>query len=264
MLNDKSAPILKVENLKFSYGDNFSIRNVTFSVSKGTFFGIIGPNGSGKTTLLSLIMKFLRPHEGRITVNGLDLKHLSPKLLAQNIAYIAQDFNPSYDFTVEEIVEMASIAHNRTFNKSFFDSVVDEEALEQSLEIVNLLEMRKRQFSTLSGGQQRRVLIARAFYQKTPIIVADELTNHLDIGQAIKVMDYLKSLTSMGKTVIGTFHDITLAAKYCDQIVVMKNGEIVKNGTPLEVINERVISELYGVNIKVLNHPDYNYPILVI
>lgn len=264
MVNDKSGSMLKVENLKFSYGDNFSIKNITFSVSKGTFFGIIGPNGSGKTTLLSLIMKFLRPHEGRITVNGLDLKDLSPKLLAQNIAYIAQDFNPSYDFTVEEIVEMASIAHSRTFSKSFFDSVVDEEALEQSLEIVNLLEMRKRQFSTLSGGQQRRVLIARAFYQKTPIIIADELTNHLDIGQAIKVMDYLKSLTGMGKTIIGTFHDITLAAKYCDQIVVMKNGEIVKNGKPQEVINEKIISELYGVNIKVLNHPDYNYPILVI
>ncbi|MFN6992137.1 MAG: ABC transporter ATP-binding protein, partial [Fervidobacterium sp.] len=152
-MNDKSGSILKVENLKFSYGDNFSIKNITFSVSRGTFFGIIGPNGSGKTTLLSLIMKFLKPQEGKITVNGLDLKHISPRFSAQNIAYIAQDFNPSYDFTVEEIVEMASIAHNRTFSESFFDGVVDEEALEQSLKIVNLLEMRKRPFSTLSGGQ---------------------------------------------------------------------------------------------------------------
>lgn len=256
--------ILKVKNLRFSYGENFTIKDVSFSVCKGTFFGIIGPNGSGKTTLLSLIMKFLKPEHGKIFVNGFDVKTLSPKLLAKNIAYIAQDFNPSYDFSVEEIVEMASIAHNRSFGKGFFDSVVDEKSLVEALEIVNLLELRNRPFSTLSGGQQRRVLIARAFYQKTPIIVADELTNHLDIGQSVKVMDYLKYLTTLGKTIVGTFHDITLAAKYCDQIAVMKDGKIIKCGKSQEVVNEKMISEVYGISTKVLNHPDFGYPILII
>lgn len=170
---------------------------------KKASFGIIGPNGSGKTTLLSLIMKFMKPNFGKIVLNGKDIGTLSHKELAQIIAYIAQDFNSTYDFTVEEIVEMGGIARSR----GFFDTKVYEDDLEDALRTVNLLDYRKRIFSTLSGGQQRRVLIARAIYQKTPIILADELVNHLDLGQSLKVMDYLKSLTNMGKQLSG--HSMT-------------------------------------------------------
>lgn len=253
-------PIIKIENLSFSYGSNFSLNSINLSVKKGTFFGIIGPNGSGKTTLLSLLMKFLKPLHGAIFINGENIQNLSHRKIAKNIAYIAQDFNPSYDFTVEEIVEMGGIARSR----SFFDTEVNQEDLDNALSIVNLLEHKKRLFSTLSGGQQRRALIARAVYQNTPIIIADELTNHLDIGQAMKVMNYLKSLTLMGKTVVGTFHDITLAAKYCDNIAIMKDGTLKKIGTPDEVLTEELITEVYDIKVKIIKHPNENYPILLL
>ncbi|HCI28674.1 MAG TPA: ABC transporter ATP-binding protein [Fervidobacterium sp.] len=252
--------IVSVRDLKFSYGGGFSIDNLNLSVEEGEFFGIIGPNGSGKTTLLSLIMKFMKPNFGKIVLNGKDIGTLSHKELAQIIAYIAQDFNSTYDFTVEEIVEMGGIARSR----GFFDTKVYEDDLEDALRTVNLLDYRKRIFSTLSGGQQRRVLIARAIYQKTPIILADELVNHLDLGQSLKVMDYLKSLTNMGKTVIGTFHDIMIAGKYCDRIALMNNGKIMKIGIPSEVLTKEIITEIYGVEVDIIPHPKKKYPIVLI
>jgi len=252
--------IVSIRHLAFSYGDNFSISDLNLSINEGEFFGIIGPNGSGKTTLLSLIMKFIKPKAGDISVYGKDLSMLSHKNLAQTIAYIAQDFNPAYDFTVEEIVEMGGIARA----KGFFDTRVYEEDLENALRTTNLLNYRKRIFSTLSGGQQRRALIARAIYQNTPIIVADELVNHLDLGQSLKVMDYLKSLTGMGKTVVGTFHDIMIAGKYCDRIALMKNGQILRVGKPNEVLTKEIISEVYDVDVDVMPHPQKNYPIVLI
>lgn len=252
--------IVSIRHLNFSYGRNFAINDLNLSINEGEFFGIIGPNGSGKTTLLSLIMKFMKPESGSISIYGKNVNMLSHKNLAQMVAYIAQDFNPAYDFTVEEIVEMGGIART----KSFFDTKVYEDDLEEALKTINLIDYRKRIFSTLSGGQQRRALIARAIYQKTPIIIADELVNHLDLGQSLKVMDYLKSLTNMGKTVIGTFHDIMIAGKYCDRIALMKNGEILKVGTPNEVLTKNIISEVYGVDVDVMPHPQKNYPIVLI
>lgn len=252
--------IVSIRHLNFSYGRNFAIDDLNLSINEGEFFGIIGPNGSGKTTLLSLIMKFMKPESGSISIYGKNVNMLSHKNLAQMVAYIAQDFNPAYDFTVEEIVEMGGIART----KGFFDTKVYEDDLEEALKTINLIDYRKRIFSTLSGGQQRRALIARAIYQKTPIIIADELVNHLDLGQSLKVMDYLKSLTNMGKTVIGTFHDIMIAGKYCDRIALMKNGEILKVGTPNEVLTKNIISEVYGVDVDVMPHPQKNYPIVLI
>ncbi|MGC8821061.1 MAG: ABC transporter ATP-binding protein [Fervidobacterium sp.] len=252
--------VIEIQNISFTYGGDFSITDLSLSIPHSSFFGIIGPNGSGKTTILSIIMKFLKPSSGKIFVNGQDVKHFSHKKMAQNIAYIAQDFNPSYDYTVEEIVEMGSIAHS----KSLFDTEVDEERLLDSLKTVNLVEYRKRPFSTLSGGQQRRVLIARAIYQNTPIIIADELINHLDIGQAVKVMDYLKSITKMGKTVLGTFHDITIASKYCDYIALMKGGKIIKVGTPSEIIQKSIIESVYNISVEIIEHPKNRYPVIVI
>lgn len=155
---------------------------------------------------------------------------------------------------------MGGIARSR----GFFDTKVYEDDLEDALRTVNLLDYRKRIFSTLSGGQQRRVLIARAIYQKTPIILADELVNHLDLGQSLKVMDYLKSLTNMGKTVIGTFHDIMIAGKYCDRIALMNNGKIMKIGIPSEVLTKEIITEIYGVEVDIIPHPKKKYPIVLI
>jgi len=247
---------VKTENLCFSYETNFALDNVNLDVPEGVLFGIIGPNGSGKTTLLSLIMKFLKPSQGRIEIFGQDTRKLSHRALARLVAYIAQDFNPAYDFSVEEIVEMGGIPRY----KSFFDSVVYEEELRKALAIVDLENLRKRPFSTLSGGQQRRTLIARAIYQNTPIIIADELTNHLDLGQAIKVMDYLKSLTKMGKTIIITLHDLGFATKYCDLLALMDEGRIVSVGRPDEVLSEEVISKIYRAKVRVIKTSEVPYP----
>ncbi len=249
--------ILKVENISFSYGEDFSLKNVSLSVNQGTFYGIIGPNGSGKTTLLSIVMGFLKPKVGNVIINGMNKNELSPKQLARQVAYIAQDFNTEYDFTVEDIVEMGDLAR-RT---SFFNGEHNKELLLKALEMVGLVKYRYKLFSALSGGEQRRVLIARAIYQDTPIIVADEMTTHLDIGQSIKIVEHLKELSIFGKTIIGTFHDIGLAAKYCDKIAVMKKGEIVAVGNPNEVINEKLLKDVYDAEVKVIND---GYPIIVI
>ncbi|QTA38748.1 ABC transporter ATP-binding protein [Thermosipho ferrireducens] len=253
-----SSVVLKTKNLNFSYG-TFSVKNINISVKKGSFVGIIGPNGAGKSTILKLISRILKCDDGTIEVFGNDISHISRRKLASYISFVRQEFSPAFEFKVREIVEMGGLHRKR----SFFSGYENKNKLEEALGLVELSDFKERYFSTLSGGEQRRVLIARALYQGSPIIIVDELTAHLDISQAIHIAEILKKLTDSGKSVLAAFHNINIAAKYCDYIYGLKDGKLCLEGVPHKVITSENFKLLYNSKVEVIYHPKNNYPVVL-
>ena len=165
------------------------------------------------------------------------------------LAVVTQHNYYNFDFKVSEVVFMGRTPHKKSME---MDNSEDLRMVEDALSKVNMLDLKDRSFSSLSGGEQQRIILARALAQQTPCLILDEPTNHLDIKYQLEVLDIVKSL---GCTAICALHDLNLAAQYCDRIYIMKDGHIVANGTPQEVITESMIQEIYGVKASVTIHP---------
>lgn len=240
---------LQVNNLKFSIDNEEILKDISFDIKNGAFVGIIGPNGSGKSTLLKNIYRVYKPSSGKIILDERVLSKLKEKECAQKIAVLAQESNTYFDFTVEQIVKMGRYPY-----KSIFEdySKEDLQIVRQTLEKVGLENDMNRTFSTLSGGEKQRALIARALVQNADFLILDEPTNHLDIGYQIQLMDLVKNLKM---TTLAAIHDINLAAMYCDYLIVIHKGKIIKVGSPEEVITVALLKEIFGVNAYVGINP---------
>lgn len=240
---------LQINNLKFSIDNEEILKDISFDIKKGAFVGIIGPNGSGKSTLLKNIYRVYKPSSGKIILDESVLSKLKEKECAQKIAVLAQESNTYFDFTVEQIVKMGRYPY-----KSIFEdySKEDLQIVRQTLQKVGLENDMNRTFSKLSGGEKQRTLIARALVQNADFLILDEPTNHLDIGYQIQLMDLVKSLKM---TTLAAIHDINLAAMYCDYLIVIHKGKIIKVGSPEEVITVALLKEIFGVNAYVGINP---------
>lgn len=240
---------LQVKNLKFSIGKKEILKDISFDVPEGSFVGIIGPNGAGKSTLLKNIYRLYSPSSGDILLDNKALRKMKDRECAKEIAVLAQESSTYFDFTVEQIVKMGRYPYKSIFENY---SKEDLEMVEQMLIKVGLEKYKNRIFSELSGGEKQRTLIARALVQHTQFLVLDEPTNHLDIGYQIQLMDLVKSFQI---TTLAAIHDIHLAAMYCDYLMVMKEGEIVRMGTVEEVITAPMLKDIFGVNAYVGINP---------
>ncbi|AEB76377.1 ABC transporter ATP-binding protein [Clostridium botulinum] len=236
---------LKAIDLEVYLGNNHILKGVNIEVNNKQFVGIIGPNGSGKSTLLKCIYRNLKPTNGTILVDDKDIKNFSIKETARSFAVMSQFNNYNFDFTVLDMVLMGRAPH-----KSFIEreNTLDYEIVRESLRKVGMQEYSERSFSSLSGGEKQRILLARALAQKTPGLILDEPTNHLDIKYQLQLMSIVKGLN---KTVIAVIHDLNIAAMYCDKIYAMKSGKIFIYGTPKEVLTKDIIKELYDVEADV-------------
>ncbi|WP_053956419.1 ABC transporter ATP-binding protein [Inediibacterium massiliense] len=241
---------LKIENLDYEIEDKKICDTISVYVKKGEFVGIIGPNGSGKSTLLKNIYKVLKPKRGTIYLNHHNLLKLSNREVAQQMAVVAQENNIAFDFSVRDIVLMGRYPTKKLFEGSNHEDI---EIAKDALKKVGMENIEDKSFSKLSGGEKQRILIARAMAQKTEFLILDEPTNHLDIGYQIKILKFLKKLQ---KTIVISLHDLNMAAEYCDRIYAIKDGRIVKSGTPNEVLNAELIKELYGVDVEIETHPN--------
>ncbi|MBC8579260.1 MULTISPECIES: ABC transporter ATP-binding protein [Zhenhengia] len=240
---------LQINNLKFSIDNEEILKDISFDIKNGAFVGIIGPNGSGKSTLLKNIYRVYKPSSGKIILDERVLSKLKEKECAQKIAVLAQESNTYFDFTVEQIVKMGRYPY-----KSIFEdySKEDLQIVRQTLQKVGLENDMNRTFSKLSGGEKQRALIARALVQNADFLILDEPTNHLDIGYQIQLMDLVKNLKM---TTLAAIHDINLAAMYCDYLIVIHKGKIIKVGSPEEVITVALLKEIFGVNAYVGINP---------
>ena len=226
-----------------------ALKMLIHHIKNGAFVGIIGPNGSGKSTLLKNIYRVYKPSSGKIILDERVLSKLKEKECAQKIAVLAQESNTYFDFTVEQIVKMGRYPY-----KSIFEdySKEDLQIVRQTLQKVGLENDMNRTFSKLSGGEKQRALIARALVQNADFLILDEPTNHLDIGYQIQLMDLVKNLKM---TTLAAIHDINLAAMYCDYLIVIHKGKIIKVGSPEEVITVALLKEIFGVNAYVGINP---------
>ena len=237
---------LSTENIRLSYGAQEILKGVSINGNTGEFIGIIGPNGSGKSTLLKCIYRILKPHAGQVFLDGEERSGISIRNSAKKMAVVAQHNYYNFDFSVMEVVLMGRAPHKKTMER---DNAKDFQIAQKALETVEMEGFANRSFSTLSGGEQQRVILARALAQQTPCLILDEPTNHLDITHQIQLMKIVKNLKV---TVISAVHDLNIAAMFCDRLYVLQDGEIVGQGTPQEVLTAEFIKKIYRVETEIV------------
>ncbi|MCQ2078951.1 MAG: ABC transporter ATP-binding protein [archaeon] len=236
-------------NISVSKPPKRIVEGASIHVDEGEFVGLLGPNGSGKSTILKTIYRTMKRESGEIDLDGTPIDDLSLKESALKMSVVTQHNYYNFEFKVEEVVLMGRTPHKKTME---LDNDEDHRIVEDALRKVNMWHMKDRGFSSLSGGEQQRIILARALAQQTPCMVLDEPTNHLDIKYQLEVLDIVKQLKC---TTLCALHDLNLAAQYCDRIYVLLDGKIIREGTPEEVITEEMIEEVYGVRASVDRHP---------
>jgi iron complex transport system ATP-binding protein len=241
---------LKAEELSVFLGNSHILKGIDIHVSNKEFVGIIGPNGSGKSTFLKCIYRVLKSDKGIILIDDKEINEYPIKNTAKMMSVVSQHNNTQFDFTVLEMVLLGRSPHKKFLEK---DNKKDYDIVFESLEQVGMKEFAERSFSSLSGGERQRIILARVLAQKTECLILDEPTNHLDIKHQLQIMGIVKKLDA---TVISAIHDLNIAALYCDKIYALKDGKVMAYGTPKEVLTEKVIGELFGVDCKIVENKD--------
>ena len=232
---------INTEDLHLSYGAQEILKGISIQSKEKEFIGLIGPNGSGKSTLLKCIYRTLKPDQGAVYLDREELSTIRVKDSARKLAVVAQHNHYNFDFTVQEIVMMGRSPHKKALER---DNAGDHAIVKEALQAVGMSEFADRSFSTLSGGEQQRVILARALAQQTPCLILDEPTNHLDITHQLQLMRIVKE---RNVTVISAVHDLNIAAMFCDRIYALKDGRIAGEGTPESLLTPEFIREIYDV-----------------
>lgn len=240
---------LRTEKVWISIGNKDIVKEVSLKVETGKIVGLFGPNGSGKSTLLKGIYRTLKLNKGEVYVDGKNLKSYSSRQIAKMLGVVTQFTTLNFDFSVEEMVLMGRSPHKGAFER---DKEEDFKIVRECLKTVDMEDFADRKFLTLSGGEKQRILLARALAQETELLILDEPTNHLDIKYQLQTMNIIKNLK---KGVLLALHDLRLAFLYCDEVYIMKDGEVVANGAPKEVITEELIRKVYEVESRVYENP---------
>lgn len=237
---------IRTEDTILSYGATRILKGISLETHTGEFVGIIGPNGSGKSTLLKCIYRVLKPDGGCIWLGDQELHEMKIRNSARKVAVVAQHNYYNFEFSVREVVMMGRAPHKKMLEK---DGAKDFEIVDQALKTVGMYEFADRNFSTLSGGEQQRVILARALAQQTSCLILDEPTNHLDITHQLQLMELVRGLNV---TVLSAIHDLNIAAMYCDRLYILKDGEIVGSGTPEELLTPETIRRVYQVESEIV------------
>lgn len=241
--------VLEANRIVYSYTRKPVVNDVSLEVKKGEFMSILGPNGSGKSTLLKTLSHIYIPDSGEIVLMGKPLDTYKRKEIAQRIAMVPQDTSLDFEFTVEEVVLMGRHPFLGRFGK---EDVLDMDLAYEAMERTNTLHIKDSLITEISGGERQRVFIAKALAQNTSIMLLDEPTSHLDINHQIEILELLKRLNSEKElAIVLVIHDINLAARYSDRILLMKDGEIVDQGSPETVITPESIENTYGMKVVV-------------
>ena len=246
--------MLDIRNLTCGYGKGPVLRDVSVSVGIGEFVAIIGPNGSGKTTLLRAASKVVTPTSGTVFLDGRDMRHLSFRDLARRIAMVTNLKDTDLTMSVEDFVLLGRIPHRKGIMLT--ENIGDLEGIRKAMTLTDTLRLKDRPVDNLSSGEKQMVFIARALAQEPGLLLLDEPTSHLDITHQVRVLDLVRRLNrEQVLTVITVLHDLNLAGEYCDRLLLMKEGLIVKDGAPAEVLTYEIIESVYGTPVIVLDNP---------
>jgi iron complex transport system ATP-binding protein len=250
--------MIEVKSIFFRYHEDWVLQDVSFRVEKGEFIGLIGPNGSGKTTLLKILYRLLSPQNGEVLFELLPLKRMDRKDIAKRIGVVAQETHLLFPFNVMEIVLMGRSPY---LGHLMFESEKDLEIARKAMEWTETLPFSERPIDELSGGERKRVFIARALAQEPEVILLDEPTANLDIHHQVDFLDLILTLNrERGLTIIMASHDMNIASEFCDRLILLQEGRVYKIGTPNEVITQENIEQVYGCEVWVDQNPISGMP----
>ncbi|ABS34508.1 iron-dicitrate transporter ATP-binding subunit [Clostridium botulinum] len=237
-------------NLVIAYEDKLIVDGLNMNIPKGKITTIIGPNGCGKSTVLKTIGRILKPKEGLVYLNGDDIRNLSTKEVAQKMAILPQSPQAQGGLTVGELVSYGRFPHKNGFGKL---SPEDKKVIEWALDITKLTELEITMVDNLSGGQRQRVWIAMALAQQTDLILLDEPTTYLDMAYQLEVLELLYNLNrKQSCTIVMVLHDLNLAARFADYMIAIRDGSIIKCGTPKEIMTKEVLKDTFNIDAEIV------------
>ncbi|HID0816867.1 ABC transporter ATP-binding protein [Clostridium botulinum] len=237
-------------NLVIAYEDKLIVDGLNMNIPKGKITTIIGPNGCGKSTVLKTIGRILKTKEGLVYLNGDDIRNLSTKEVAQKMAILPQSPQAQGGLTVGELVSYGRFPHKKGFGKL---SPEDKKVIEWALDITKLTELEVTMVDNLSGGQRQRVWIAMALAQQTDLILLDEPTTYLDMAYQLEVLELLYNLNrKQSCTIVMVLHDLNLAARFADYMIAIRDGSIIKCGTPKEIMTKEVLKDTFNIDAEIV------------
>ena len=252
MTNCKPAPAVNAEAISFSVEAKRLLDRVDLRAERGQFVGLIGPNGAGKSTLLRAISNVLNYQEGAVSLQGVDLQSLSARKVAEILALVPQIAPYTQGFTAFELVLMGRYPRLGRFQ---VEGKADDRIARDAMRLTETEQFATRTLDTLSGGERQRVFLARAVAQQPSVLLLDEPTSNLDILHQLKILTLVRELVDDGLTAIAAIHDLNLAARYCDRLVLLTNGSVLTDGSPQEVLSPETVELAFGVKSAVYRDP---------
>ncbi|MDE2896889.1 MAG: ABC transporter ATP-binding protein [Chloroflexota bacterium] len=251
MQTERSASI-RADELGFRVEAKALLERVRLHADQGQLVGLIGPNGAGKSTLLRAIAGVLRPQEGAVWLEGEELKTIPARDVAARMALVPQIAPYTHGFTARELVLMGRYPHLGRFQ---IEGAADEAIAREAMELTETEEFAERTLDTLSGGERQRVFVSRALAQQPRVLLLDEPTANLDVLHKLRVLDLVRRLVDEGLTAVAAIHDLGMAARYCDRLILLSNGRVLAEGTPEEVLVPDIIESAFGVRSAVYPDP---------
>lgn len=241
--------MIEIDKLSKRYGNTVVVDDVSLRIPRGGVLGIVGPNGAGKSTLLSIVSRLIKPDSGSVRVDGLDVTTTPGRELARRLSVMRQENHVAVRLTVRDLVAFGRFPYNR--GRSNHD---DMERVMAAIAFVGLETMANRFLDQLSGGQRQRAFVAMTLAQNADYALFDEPLNNLDIHHAVSMMRLFRRMGDQpGKTIVIVLHDLNVAATYADRIIVMREGRVVGDGAPSEVVNRRLLSDVFRVEGDVID-----------
>ncbi|MCF3944496.1 ABC transporter ATP-binding protein [Oceanobacillus alkalisoli] len=241
--------MLVTKRLDFEHSTAFQLEDINLSIQKGEIVSLVGPNGSGKSTLLRLMSRLISPKSGEILLVGKAIKSMKTEDVAKKLAMLPQMLDHQLDLTVAELVEFGRYPHRGAYSKL---TTEDKKVTQWAIEITKLQSFRNRMLHSLSGGERQRAWIAMAIAQRPEILLLDEPTTFLDISHQLEVMELVKDLNeNFGMTVVMVLHDINQAARYSERMIVLKNGKVLYDSTPTDVLRREMFQSVFGIDANI-------------
>jgi iron complex transport system ATP-binding protein len=254
--------MLSLQNVSAGYAGRPALRNVTVSITAGEFVGLIGPNGSGKTTLLRVLSGVLPARQGEVRLAGRELRQMGRRDVARIVAHLLQECALGLAFSVREVVLMGRSPHLPRFGR---ETARDLAIVERAMDLADVSHVADRPITDISGGERQRAFIAMCLAQEPQALLLDEPTSHLDIGHQLSILNLIRNLNRQTRmTVVAVFHDLNLAAEYCDRLVLLDQGRVAAAGTPTDVLTAEMILSVYGVSVLIGRNPLSGGPHIVL
>ena len=249
-----NSSILQIQDTSFSYDQETVLHSISMDVNPGEFVGVIGPNGSGKSTFLKILGGVLTTNSGKLFFKGKDFLDYNRKQLARSITWIPQEHPMVFPFKVSEVVLMGRHPYLSAFT---FEGDEDIEIARSAMEQTQTLQFAQRRFNEISGGEKQRVVIAGAIAQEPELMILDEPTSALDIKYQIQILNILRELNQKkNMTVILAMHDLHLASKFCNRLILLEEGKVFQDGKPEEVLQKEHLEKVYGIKVHLIRDHD--------